>query len=111
MRLFSWAGFAALAAAAGVGYYAGSAAHRGPAVMPYLTDDDAPATLPPLGDVPAITPIPVTPPDPDHPLLRAVKKFFEGAADVTDKVPLGKPPVSEHPSAVAPKAVPRPHVD
>jgi hypothetical protein len=71
------------------------------ATMPYLTDDTtAPATLPPLGDVPLLTPGPET----DHPLFKAVKKFIDtdSTADVTDKVPLGTPPVSEHPSSVTP---------
>jgi hypothetical protein len=68
--------------------------------MPYLTDDAAPAMLPPLGDVPALAPVP----DADNLLFKAVKKYVSGwtTADVTDKVPLGTPPVSEHPSAVAP---------
>jgi hypothetical protein len=69
--------------------------------MPYLNDDpNAPAILPPLGDVPVLTPVP----EADHPLFKAVKKFvdLESANDVTDKVPLGTPPVSEHPSTVTP---------
>lgn len=118
--------------------------------MPYITDDaaDAPATLPPLGDVPPLVP---TPGD-DNPLFKAVKVYFgitddahqrmnalinqsedlrqAGAdwrriwmneqpsttgkpqatvppaqpkqPDVSDKVPLGTPPVSEHPSTVTP---------
>ena len=62
--------------------------------MPYLTDDPAPALLPPLGDVPTLPLAPT--PDPDNPLYHAVKRFVESAArpaEVTDKVPLGKPPV------------------
>jgi hypothetical protein len=79
-----------------------------PPFMPYLTDDGAPAQLPPLGDVPLLVPpIPVTPqlPDPANPIFQAAKKFVAEAArlpEVTDKVPLGKPPVSEHPSAATP---------
>jgi hypothetical protein len=89
-----------------------------PSTMPYLTDDPAPATLPPLGDVPPLTPVPES----ENPLLKAVKKYFENGgtlpeqpaarggidrrrdsvSDVTDKIPLGQPPVSEHPSAVPP---------
>jgi hypothetical protein len=77
-----------------------------PETMPYLTDDAAPGTLPRLGDVPTVAPMP----DPGHPLFKAVKKFLDtnaapaapDAGDVTDKVPLGQPPVSEHPSAVTP---------
>jgi hypothetical protein len=73
-------------------------------VMPYLTDDPEPGLLPPLGDVP---PLPTSPtPDPDNPIFQAVKKFVDTAArlperspEVTDKVPLGKPPVSEQPSS------------
>src|SRR5205807_1734085 len=77
--------------------------------MPYLTDDPAPPLLPPLGDVPMLSPAP----DADNPLYHAVKRFVDDAAkapgDVTDKVPLGKPPLSEHPSAVAPqRSVPGP---
>jgi hypothetical protein len=44
-------------------------------------------------------------PNPNNPLYEAAKKFFENwssGSDVTDKVPLGTPPVSEHPSSVTP---------
>jgi hypothetical protein len=74
--------------------------------MPYLSDDPAPALLPPLGDVPVL---PSTP-DPDNPIFQAVKRFIDNAArppeqpsEITDKVPLGKPPVSEHPSTAPPR--------
>jgi hypothetical protein len=75
-------------------------------VMPYLTDDPTPAVLPPLGDVPVLTPMPKA----EDPLFKAVKRFFEvgTSADVTDKVPLGQPPVSEHPSAAPPPVKPVP---
>jgi hypothetical protein len=219
MRLFSWAGWAALSAAAGVGFYAGesvsqchpavlevrasggelcdapptnlspptpvqeeidltclpastvafsaqsteppladpsaeqgviqpvgfelpaaaAAEPEAPARMPYLTDDGEPAPLPPLGDVPLLTP---ATPETGNPIYQAVKKFVDDAVrlpempvekknrinalsdqdenlrrvgeewrriwrtnslsppdPITDKVPLGKPPVSEHPSA------------
>jgi hypothetical protein len=98
--------------------------------MPYLTDDGAPAPLPPLGEVPLLnppTPMLSPTPDPSDPIYQAVKRFFDNAAilpelprndvrrpedtpnsgsrvnGVTDKVPIGKPPVSEHPSAVKPE--------
>ncbi len=78
-----------------------------PPYMPYLTDDGAPAPLPFLGDVPLLTPVPVTPPTPDSgsPIYQAATKFVgEGAKlpEVTDKVPLGKPPVSEQPPTTGP---------
>jgi hypothetical protein len=189
MRLFSWAGGAALAAAAGFGFLAGEAWHRhdpancvevrdgtaeiseapptlaaapalpppqpveeidlsclprmsyvvqsieppladrttdtmsrpasfelpasppempsAPLTMPYITDEPAP--LPPLGDVPALAP------NADNPLFQAVRSYFEEAArlpvapaEITDKVPLGKPPTSEHPSAVPHRLAPIP---
>jgi hypothetical protein len=73
-------------------------------VMPYLTDDATPGLLPPLGDVPELPASPA--PDPDNPLFQAVRKFVGDAGrladrspEITDKVPLGKPPISEQPSA------------
>jgi hypothetical protein len=120
-----------------------------PPTMPYLTDDGEPAPLPPLGDVPLLTP-PTS--NAGNPIYQAVKKFVDGAgklpeapadenlraralanqaedlrranadwkriwfpdapasaAPITDKVPIGTPPVSEHPSAVKPeKPAPQP---
>jgi hypothetical protein len=104
--------------------------------MPYLTDDGEPARLPQLGDVPLLTP-PIS--NAGNPICQAVKKFVDGAgklpeaptddsrranadwqrlwfpdapasaAPITDKVPIGTPPVSEHPSAVTPeKPAPQP---
>jgi hypothetical protein len=73
------------------------------ATMPYLTDDPSPGLLPPLGDVPLLLPpTPVAPsstlPDPANPIYQAARNLVDKAADISDKVPLGKPPVSEHPS-------------
>jgi hypothetical protein len=122
-----------------------------PATMPYITDDSAPAPLPPLGDVPLVPPaaaVAPSAPDPNNPIYQAVKRFVtasfwrsEPSADeklrekaranqeenrrqaaedwrrlwlndppttltkprVTDKVPIGQPPVSEHSSAEPPE--------
>jgi hypothetical protein len=65
-----------------------------PPSLPYLKDDaDAPpARLPVLADAPPAG-------EPSGPAYEAVKKFFQDAAQlpVTDKVPLGQPPVCERP--------------
>lgn len=81
---------------------------QAPPQIPYLTDDGVPGMLPPLGDVPLLDPPPMPPPanDAGNPIYQAARKFIADAArlpEVTDKVPIGKPPVSEHPSAVPPQ--------
>ncbi|HEX4589916.1 MAG TPA: hypothetical protein VH120_08315 [Gemmataceae bacterium] len=83
-------------------------------IMPYLTDDPVPALLPALGEVSDLTPSAM--PDPSNPIFQAVKRFVgiagrlpERPGEVTDKVRLDQPPVSEHPSALAPvPPVPKP---
>jgi hypothetical protein len=143
MRLFSWAGGAALAAAAGFGFLVGTAVHRpagcvrvcdapdasevseAPPVaarpqppeeidlscLPTLPYDFGPqSTEPPLADASAAVPgvlravsfeLPAGPLDgPELPTPPAALPHLTDDArdgEVTDKVPLGKPPTCERP--------------